>query len=87
MEKFNNKIEKHLELSEIAEMLREYKEYCNVYRRLLVIHMVANVKVLLKPQKTLIFQEKQANDGSNNIMKMESTVYFQIIPIVEGNLT
>ena len=27
MEKFNNKIEKHLELSEIAEMLKEYKKY------------------------------------------------------------
>ena len=30
MEKFNNKIEKHLELSEIAEMLKEYKKYYNV---------------------------------------------------------
>ena len=41
MEKFNNKIKKHLELSEIAEMLKEYKKYYDVYRRLLVIHMVA----------------------------------------------
>ena len=42
MEKFNNKIKKHLELSEIAEMLKEYRKYYDVYRRLLVIHMVAN---------------------------------------------
>ena len=41
--KFNNKIEKYLELSEIAEMLKEYKKYYNVYRCLLVIHMVANL--------------------------------------------
>lgn len=32
MEKFNNKIEKHLELYEITDMLKEYKEYYNVYR-------------------------------------------------------
>ena len=32
MEKFNNKIEKQLELSEITDMLKEYKEYYNVYR-------------------------------------------------------
>ena len=27
MGKFNNKIEKHLELSEIADILKEYREY------------------------------------------------------------
>ena len=59
MEKFNNKIEKYLELSEIADMLKEYKEYYNVYRRLLIIHMVETVKVLLKHQKTLILQDNR----------------------------
>ena len=51
MEKFNNKIEKHLELSEISDMLKEYKEYYNVYRRLLVIHMVANGESIVKASK------------------------------------
>lgn len=53
MEKFNNKIEKHLELSEIAEMLKEYKKYYNVYRRLLVIHMVANGESIAKASKNI----------------------------------
>ena len=79
IEKFNNKIEKHLQLSEITDMVKEYKEYYNVYNRILVIHMVATVKVLLKLQKTLIYQEKLANDGSNNIMKKVLIVYFQIM--------
>ena len=48
MGKFNNKIEKHLELSEIADILKEYREYYNVYRRLLVIHMVANGESIAK---------------------------------------
>ena len=65
MEKFNNKIEKHLEL----------------YERL------QTVKVLLKPQKTLMFPEKLVNDGSNNIMKMALMDYFQIIQIVAENHT
>ena len=85
IEKFNNKIEKHLQLSEITDMVKEYKEYYNVYNRILVIHMVATVKVLLKLQKTLIYQEKLANDGSNNIMKMVLRAYFQIIQIVAEN--
>ena len=51
MEKFNNKIERHLELSEIAELLKEYKEYYNIYRRLLVIHMVANGESIAKASK------------------------------------
>ena len=51
MEKFNNKIKKHLELSEIAEMLKEYRKYYDVYRRLLVIHMVA---ILLTGDKDFI---------------------------------
>ena len=33
MEKFNNKIKKHLELSEIAEMLKEYRKYYDVAER------------------------------------------------------
>ena len=53
MEKFNNKIEKHLELSEIADMLNEYKEYYNVYRRLLVINMVANGESIAKASKNI----------------------------------
>ena len=51
MEKFNNKIERHLELSEIAELLKEYKEYYNIYRRLLVIHIVANDERIAKSSK------------------------------------
>ena len=68
-----------MQLSEITDMVKEYKEYYNVYNRILVIHMVATVKVLLKLQKTLIYQEKLANDGSNNIMKKVLIVYFQIM--------
>ena len=58
MEKFNNKIEKHLELSEIAEMLKEYKKYYNVYRRLLVIHMVANGESIAKASKNINISRK-----------------------------
>ena len=58
MEKFNNKIEKHLELSEISEMLREYKEYYNVYRRLLIIHMVANGESIAKASKNINISRK-----------------------------
>ena len=52
MGKFNNKIEKHLELSEIADILKEYREYYNVYRRLLVIHMVANGESIAKASES-----------------------------------
>ncbi len=58
MEKFNNKIEKHLELSEISEMLKEYKEYYHVYRRLLVIHMVANGESIAKASKNINVSRK-----------------------------
>ncbi len=58
MEKFNNKIEKHLELSEIADMLNEYKEYYNVYRRLLVINMVANGESIAKASKNINISRK-----------------------------
>ena len=58
MEIFNNKIEKHLELSEITDMLKEYKEYYNVYRRLLVIHMVANGESIAKASKNINISRK-----------------------------
>ena len=58
MEKFNNKIKKHLDLSEIAEMLKEYREYYNVYRRLLVIHMVANGESIAKASKNINISRK-----------------------------
>lgn len=58
MEKFNNKIEKHLELSEIVDMIKEYTEYYNVWARLLVIQMVANGESIAKASKTLMYQEK-----------------------------
>ena len=58
MEKFNNKIEKHLELYEITDMLKEYKEYYNVYRRLLVIHMVANGESIAKASKNINVSRK-----------------------------
>ena len=58
MEKFNNKIERHLELSEIAELLKEYKEYYNIYRRLLVIHMVANGESIAKASKNINVSRK-----------------------------
>ncbi len=67
MEKFNNRIEKHLELSEIADMLKEYKEYYNVYRRILVIHMVKNGESIAKTSKNINISRKLANDGSKNI--------------------
>jgi len=87
MEKFNNKIEKHLELSEITDMLKEYREDYNVYRRLLIIHMVANGESIAKASKNINISRKLVNDGLDSIMKMVLMVYFQIIPIVEGNLT
>ena len=58
MEKFNNKIKKHLELSEIAEMLKEYRKYYDVYRRLLVIHMVANGESIAKASKNINISRK-----------------------------
>ncbi|MCQ2970371.1 MAG: helix-turn-helix domain-containing protein [archaeon] len=58
MEKFNNKIEKHLELSEIADMLKEYKKYYNVYKHLLVIHMVANGESINKASKNINISRK-----------------------------
>ena len=58
MEKFNNKIEKHLELSEIADLLKEYKEYYNVYRRLLLIYMVANGESIAKASKNINISRK-----------------------------
>ena len=58
MEKFNNKIKKHLELSEIAEMLKEYRKYYDVYRRLLVIHMVANGESIVKASKNINISRK-----------------------------
>lgn len=87
MERFNNKIEKHLELSEITDMLKEYREDYNVYRRLLIIHMVANGESIAKASKNINISRKLVNDGLDSIMKMVLMVYFQIIPIVEGNLT
>lgn len=58
MEKFNNRIEKHLELSEIADMLKEYKEYYNVYRCILVIHMVKNGESIAKTSKNINISRK-----------------------------
>ena len=58
MEKFNNKIEKHLELSEISDMLKEYKEYYTVYRRLLLINMVANGESIAKASKNINISRK-----------------------------
>lgn len=58
MEKYNNKIEKHLKISEIEEMLKEYKEYYNVYRRLLLIRMVATGETIVKASKNLNISRK-----------------------------
>lgn len=58
MEKFNNKIEKHLELSEIAEILGEYKEYYNFYRHFLIIHMVTNGESIAKASKNINISRK-----------------------------
>ena len=44
--------------------------------------MVANGKCIVKASKTSIYQEKLANDMSNNIMKMVLMVNFQTIQIV-----
>lgn len=58
MVKYNNKIEKHLKISEIEEMLKEYKEYYNVYRRLLLIRMVATGETIVKASKNLNISRK-----------------------------
>ncbi|WP_231475695.1 helix-turn-helix domain-containing protein [Methanobrevibacter oralis] len=47
-----------MELSEIADILKEYREYYNVYRRLLVIHMVANGESIAKASKNINISRK-----------------------------
>ena len=58
MEEISKKIEKHLTISEIEAMLKEYKEQYDIYRHLLLIRMVAKGESIAKASKNMNISRK-----------------------------
>ena len=58
MSRINKKIKDHLELSEIEELMREHRESYEIYRRFLLIKMVAKGQSISKASENLNISRK-----------------------------